>query len=172
MAEKATNTASDAETPPQRGAMHEALSVFLGEWKAEGKSYGSPDQDPKDPKSKSEVWKSTHSAKWHTGEFFLIQDERATTDGKPFDTMSYMGVDPKTGSYFAQSFENHGFERRYDVSVNGAVWTISGEHERATITFSQDGRRQDIVWEWRPHDAWLPLCDRVATRIISGQARA
>jgi hypothetical protein len=33
---------SDAELPTERGAEHEALSVFLGEWKAERKSFNAP----------------------------------------------------------------------------------------------------------------------------------
>ena len=85
--------------------------------------------------------------------------------GETFDTLSVMGVDPQTGNYFARSFENHGFYRHYDVSVDGKVWTFSGEHERARIEFSEDNRKQTIVWEWKPQDQWLPLCDRTATRI-------
>jgi hypothetical protein len=69
------------------------------------------------------------------------------------------------GRYFARTFENHGFYRRYDVTVDGNVWTFSGETERARIEFSDDGRRQTITWEWRPKDLWLPLCDRVATKV-------
>ena len=38
-------------------------------------------------------WKSTHTGRWHTGEFFLIQDERAVTGTAPFDTLSIMGWD-------------------------------------------------------------------------------
>jgi hypothetical protein len=94
-------TVSDAEAPPARGKMHDALAMFLGDWKAEGESYGSPDQDPRNPKGKSDKWTSTHSARWHTGEFFLIQNERAIVGGNPFDTISIMGVDAKTGKYFA-----------------------------------------------------------------------
>jgi len=163
-------TASQAT--PQHGAAHDALSVFLGDWKATGKSYGSPDQDPNDPKGRPEEWTSRHTGAWHTGEFFLIQDERAVVGGKQFDTISIMGVDAATGEYFAHGFENNGFERRYAVKVEGRVWTLSGEFERATIAFSENGRSQDIVWEWKPGKAWLPLCDRTATRVISGQARA
>lgn len=161
----------DAEAPPTHGKAHEALSVFLGDWKAEGVSYGSPKQDANDPKANGFPWQSTHTAKWHTGEFFLIQDERAQSGGQ-FDTLSIMGVDAETGDYFAQSFENHGFERRYAVSVDGDTWTFSGEHERATIVFSDSGRTQTIAWEWKPKDKWLPLCDRVAKRFPHGQARA
>jgi hypothetical protein len=167
----ASDTISDAEAPPKHSKKHEALSVFLGDWKAEGQSYAAPDQDPKNPKAKPYPWTSTHTARWHTGEFFLIQDERADSGGQ-FDTISVMGVDPETGKYFAQAFENHGFMRRYDVEVDGAAWTFTGPHERCTTVFGEDGRTQTIAWEWKPKDKWLPLCDRMATRAVSGQARA
>lgn len=160
------------EAPPQRSAAHDALSVFLGDWKATGKSYGGPDQDPNDPKARPEERTSRHTGAWHTGEFFLIQDERAVVGGKQFDTLSIMGVDAATGQYFAHGFENNGFERRYVLQEEGRVWTLTGESERATITFSVDGRSQEIVWEWKPGERWLPLCERKATRVISGQARA
>ncbi len=44
-------------------------------------------------------------------------------------------------------------------------WTLSGEHERATYRFSKDGSTQEISWEWKPAEEWLPLCDRTAHRI-------
>ena len=155
---------SDTETPPARDARHDALAVFLGRWRAEGKSYGAPKRPGDDPRGNPEPWLSTHTGRWHTGEFFLVQDERATTGGRPFDTLSIMGVDQETGRYFLRSFENHGFYRDYDMTVDGRVWTITGERERARIELSADGRTQTISWEWRPEGTWLPLCDRVARR--------
>jgi len=155
---------SDNEDAPARGAQHDMLAVFLGRWRAEGKSYGSPRQPEDDPRSAAEPWVSTHTASWHTGEFFLIQDERATTGGKPFDTLSVMGVDAHTGRYFARCFENHGFYRHYHVEADGRVWTFTGATERARVEFSADGQTQTIAWEWRPKDRWLPLCERVAHR--------
>ena len=112
-------TTSDDEVSPIRGPQHEALAVFLGRWQAEGQSYGGPNQRAEAPKRAAEPWVSTHSGKWHTGEFFLIQDERALVGGKPFDTLSVMGIDAKTGHYFVRSVENHGFYRHYAVSVDG-----------------------------------------------------
>jgi hypothetical protein len=155
---------SDNEAPPTRGEQHDALGIFLGRWRAEGTAYGSPEQSENDPKRGGEPWVSTHTGTWHTGKFFLIQDERALVGGHPFDTLSVMGVDTQTGRYFARSFENHGFYRRYDVALDRQVWTFSGDFERARIEFSADGRMQTITWEWRPKGQWLPLCDRVAHR--------
>jgi hypothetical protein len=138
--------------------------VFLGRWRAEGKSYGGPNQPDDDPKSAPQPWVSTHTGRWHTGQFFLIQDERAVVGGQPLDTLSMMGVDLTRGGHFARCFENHGFYRHYEVAVAGRVWTFSGDKERARIEFSADGRTQTISWEWRPKNRWLPLCDRVARR--------
>ena len=150
---------------PRRTAMHEALAVFLGEWRAQGTSYGGTDQSGDDPRANGVEWVSEHKGYWHTGEFFLVQDERARPGGTVFDTLSVMGVDAENGAWFARSFENHGFYRDYPVTREGKVWTFSGETERATITFSDDDRTQTIAWEWKPQGTWLPLCDRVATRI-------
>jgi hypothetical protein len=147
-----------------RGEAHRALAVFLGRWRAEGESYGGPNQAADDPRGAPDPWVSTHTGEWHTGEFFLIQSERAMVGGHPLDTLSVLGVDAETGRYFARCFENHGFYRHYDLAVDGSVWTLGGELERARIEFSADGRTQTISWEWRPLDGWLPLCDRVARR--------
>jgi hypothetical protein len=157
-------SASDDQGVPKRGTQHRALEAFLGRWRAEGQAYGSASQSADDPRGAPEPWVSTHTGKWHTGEFFLIQDERATVGGKPFDTLSVLGVDARTGRHFARSFENHGFYRHYDVTVDARVWTLAGDSERARIEFSADGRTQTITWEWRHADRWLPLCDRVAQR--------
>jgi hypothetical protein len=156
----------DAEVPPSRGTKHEALAAFLGRWRAEGLTYGGPKQSKDNPKGATDTWRSTHTGKWHTGSFFLIQDERALigADQQTFDTLTVMGVDSQTGQYFARSFENHGFYRHYVVSKNDNVWTLDGEHERARIAFSDDGNTQTITWEWKPRGEWLPLCDRVAVR--------
>lgn len=154
----------DKQTPPKRGPQHEALAVFLGTWRATGQSFGGPRQTKEAPRAHPTPWNSTHTGRWHSGSFFLIQDEQAVVDTGPFDTLSMLGVDVDTGRYFAQSVENHGFNRRYEVSVEGRVWTFTGHSERARIELSEDGNTQTIQWEWRPEDGWLPLCDRVAVK--------
>jgi Protein of unknown function (DUF1579) len=158
-------TTAQPETPPSRTPLHDALQVFVGQWRAEGLSYGGPEQSDADPKGQPVPWRSTHTTRWHTGRFFLIEDEQAVVGGDPFDTVGIIGVDAKTGQLFAHCFENHGFERRYDLSASGACWTFSGPSERATIEFSADGRTQHVVWEWRPRTKWLPLCERTAVRV-------
>jgi hypothetical protein len=150
---------------PARNTQHEALNVFLGKWTARGTSYGGTDQSGDDPKANGEPWVSTHEGAWHTGSFFLVQDERADIAESRFDTLSVLGVDAETGKYFARSFENHGFYRHYQIDRVGDVWTLTGDTERATTTFVDKGRTQKIVWEWKRDGVWLPLCDRTAVRI-------
>ena len=164
---KTTATAAPATLPsvqPVRSQLHDALEMFVGEWRAEGRAYGSSTQSIADPKADAKTWKSTHSARWHTGRFFLVHDEKAHVGADPLDTMSVMGVDAHSGRLFTAAFENHGFERRYEVNVDGRRWTFEGPTERALIDFSADGRTQRIVWDWKPRDRWLPLCDRTAVR--------
>jgi hypothetical protein len=155
-------TKSSNESPPKRGARQEALAVFIGHWKAEGTSYGGDAQSKSNPHAGAAPWSSIHTARWHSGEFFLIQDERANG---PFDTLSVMGVDAETGKYFANTIENHGFSRRYDVEVDGDTWTFTGASERARYVFSDGGKKQTISWEWKPRGEWLPLCERVAVKV-------
>lgn len=133
---------------------HAALAVFLGDWTGEGTAYGAD--------RVGAPWRSVHSARWHTGEQFVIQDERANG---PFDTMSFLGWDARRDAYFSWSIENHGFAREYLLRVEGRTWTFTGDQERATITFSDDGTTQTHHWEFRPDGEWVTLCDRVATRI-------
>lgn len=155
---------SAVQTAPERGSKHDALSAFLGSWKAEGTSFGGTDQPKDDPKRNGVPWASTHTGRWHSGGFFLIQDEKAIIGEDGLDTLGVMGVDPETGKYFARCFENHGFYRNYVVTVDGNVWNFNGEFERCRIEFSDDNRKQTIVWEWKPEGKWLPLCDRTAVR--------
>ncbi|MGC7100484.1 DUF1579 family protein [Amycolatopsis lurida] len=140
---------------PTRTDAHRRLEVFLGDWRATGVSHAEQGGSP---------WSSTHTGRWHTGEFFLIQDERALVGAQEFDTLSLLGVDPETGGYVMRTFDNGGFHRQYDLTSDGNRWTISGATERAEITFSEDNRRQTIRWEWKPARTWEPLCDRVAER--------
>lgn len=149
---------------PQRNKKHEALSAFLGAWTSRGTSYGGTDQSGEDPKANGKPWLGTCEGRWHTGSFFLVQDERVDIAGSRFDTLSVMGVG-EDGKYFARSFENHGYSRNYDVQRSGNHWKILGDTERANIKFADNGKKQIIQWEWKVKKDWLPLCDQIATKI-------
>ena len=126
-------TVKDNEVTPLRGSAHDALSVFLGEWSAEGVSFGGTDQSGANPKANGVPWISTHSTRWHTGEFFLIQDECAQIGTATFDTVSVMGVDQDGNVCFARTFENDGFYRHYALSVDGRTWMLEGETDAPAL---------------------------------------
>lgn len=98
----------------------------------------------------------------------MIQDERAQIGGAAFDTLSVLGVESGDKGYFARTFENHGFYRHYGLSVDDRTWLLEGETERARTVFDAHGNTQAITWEWLREGKWLPLCDRVATRVSKG----
>lgn len=133
---------------------HERLAVFVGDWAAEGTAYGAD--------LEGSPWRSVHTARWHSGDRFVVQDERANG---PFDTMSFLGWDQERGTYFSWSIENHGYHREYLLTRDGDTWTFTGAQERATIRFSDGGRTQTHHWEFRPEGEWITLCDRVAHRV-------
>ena len=48
-------TPSETKAVPVRGEAHQALAVFMGRWRAEGESYGSPKQAVEAPKRVTEL---------------------------------------------------------------------------------------------------------------------
>lgn len=56
---KLEHTQDYAEPTPNKpatGPQHDALDLFLSEWKAEGQSFGGPDQDTKRPRANPTPW--------------------------------------------------------------------------------------------------------------------
>jgi hypothetical protein len=152
--------------PPVRGPQHSRLNVFVGTWHAEGHSYGGEQQDRTQPRARPTRWVSDETTGWHPGGFFLIQSEQAQIGADSLITHAVLGYDADAGQLVAHAFENHGHYRKYAVRVEGRIWTLTAQLERATIEFSEDGNRQTVRWEWRPFDdEWLPLCERVNDKV-------
>jgi Protein of unknown function (DUF1579) len=153
-----------AETP-KRGVEHKRLGVFVGKWHSEGDSYA-VGQTLKDPRGKVEKWVSDETVEWVPGQFFIIQHSDGTVgkrDVKGIDIFNYV---PEAGRYATRAYENHGYFREYATQVDGDIWTFTGDTERARVEFTDAGDKQKVFWEWRkPGEAWLPLCDRVSTRV-------
>jgi hypothetical protein len=158
--------ASNYGPPPVRGPCHELLAQFAGRWRAEGTSYGR-NQNPDRPRDHPEPWVSTETTVWHAGGFFLVVDEVAKVGEEALVTHAVIGFDQAADAYVAHAFENHGHYRRYAVRNDGRTWTWSSSTERARIEFSEDGRSQDVRWEWRPFgDRWC-LCANGSTAALT-----
>lgn len=78
-----------------------------------------------------------------------------------------IGYDEGEGGYFTRFFDNAGNHPQYRAAVDGNIWTFLEPATRATATVSDDGDQIAFNWEWRSGAGpWLPLCDRIATRIV------
>lgn len=143
---------------------HRRLDVFVGKWHAEGTSYADG-QRAEDPRAAGVPWTSDESYEWLPGGFFVLHRWDAMAGEREFKGTEIIGYDEADGGYFTRFFDNAGFHPEYQVSLQGNVWSFAEAATRARVTVSDDGRLT-FNWEWRqPGSDWLPLCDRVATRV-------
>ncbi len=79
------------------GAAYERLSVFIGQWHAEGKSYA-VGQTKSDPRGSVEKWISDENYEWLPGKFFVMQTWDARTGKNPFKGTAIISHDAATGT--------------------------------------------------------------------------
>jgi hypothetical protein len=137
-----------------------ALGVFLGDWRAEGRSYGEGA-----PRAKPATWKSTHTGRWHTGQFFLIQDERAVTGAAPFDTLSIIGWDAERGCYFARTFRQPRIPALLRRDRRRPGLDFLGRDRTCPHRLQRRRRDTDDHLGMAAGEGWLPLCDPIAMKV-------
>ena len=147
---------------PKPTSAHRRLEVFIGDWHAEGTSYGNG-QDAADPRAAGVPWTSDESYEWLPGNFFVLHRWDALAG--EFKGAEIMGYDEAEGGYFTRMFDNAGHHPDYRASVDGDVWSFTEAQTRATVTVQDGGDKMTFNWEWKNGGRkWLPLCDRVASR--------
>ncbi len=151
-------------TLPAIGDAHRRLDVFVGDWHTDGTSFADG-QTADDPRASDVPWQSDEHYEWLPGGFFLLHRWDAVAGTREFKGTEIIGYDEANGGYFTRFFDNAGFHPEYTATVDGDVWTFTEPSTRATVTIRDAGQHIDHVWEWRHgSSAWLPLCERVATR--------
>jgi hypothetical protein len=149
---------------PERGDAHRRLDVFIGTWHTEGTSF-TDGQTPDDPRASGVPWTSDETYEWLPGGFFVLHRWNALAGTRVFDGTEIIGNDEANGGYFTRFFDNAGFHPEYTATVDGDVWTFTEPSTRATVTVQDGGQHIEHIWEWRHGgNAWLPLCERRATR--------
>jgi hypothetical protein len=149
---------------PKPTAAHRRLEVFIGDWHAEGVSYGEG-QDPADPRASGVPWTSDESYEWLPGKFFVLHRWDALAGKHEFKGAEIIGYDEAKERYFTLMFDNAGHHPEYRTSVDGDVWHFKEPQTRATVTVQEGGRKLSFNWEWKNGgNAWLPLCERIALR--------
>ena len=85
-----------ASTPdlkqPKPTASHRRLEVFIGNWHAEGTSYGDG-QDATDPRAAGVPWMSNESYEWLPGNFFVLHRWDAQMGEHEFKGAEIIGYD-------------------------------------------------------------------------------
>jgi hypothetical protein len=98
------------------------------------------------------------------GEFFLWSRFDQRFGATPHVGAGLIGYDPATKRYFAHLVDNIGYDRIYELRLEGdGVWTYSGARERARMNFNGD--TLNVRWEHRPNGGpWEELCAYELTR--------
>jgi hypothetical protein len=150
---------------PEPSGAHRRLDVFVGKWRHNGASYADG-QRSDDPLASAVPWTGDESYEWLPGGFFLLHRWDAILGTREFKGTEILGYDEAEGVYFTRMFDNAGNHPDYRASVDGDVWTFSESATRATVTVTDRGNGMNVAWQWRKERSdWLPLCDRVATRV-------
>lgn len=144
------------EPPPRRGSQHDQLAVFAGRWQTDGVAYG---------KDEGRIF-SDETWEWMSGGFFLVCRFDSRVGDTEHKGICYLAWDETRGTHTCRMIDNLGYDRLYELSVNGDVWSFRGKRERAVYRFSEDARNIDITWEVSEdgHDFKL-LCEMKAVRV-------
>ncbi|HYD51246.1 MAG TPA: DUF1579 family protein [Gemmatimonadaceae bacterium] len=129
--------------PPEMAA----LAAFVGTWRTEGEivdGRGAP----------VARLLATDRYEWLGGGRFLVHHVDGRMGDEPVQALEVIGWDAERRRYQTQAFDAAG-ATRWEAMLAQGRWTIQGETERFTGTFTADGRALDGTWEQRGEDgAW------------------
>lgn len=145
-----------ADKPRHRNAAVR-LGQLVGRWHVEGDVAATE----KGPASR---WSSEELAEWLPGECFIVHRWDARVGKRDFRGMAVFGCDEQEG-YFANFYTDGGHHPVYLVTIDEDTWTLTGEAQRATYAFANEGRSIHIRWEARGEEGWQPLCELAARRV-------
>ena len=145
-------------------AAHGRLEVLTGHWHAEGTFCGEG-QNAAEPPAAGVPRTIDESYEWLPGKFFVLHRWDAMTGEHEFKGTEIIGYDEAKTSYFTRLFDNAGNHPEYRASVDGNVWSLEEPQTRATVKVQDGGGKMSFNWERKNGGkAWLPLCDRFASR--------
>jgi hypothetical protein len=114
--------------------MDDRLAPFIGEWQVKA-SLG------------DEL--ATATFEWILGGRFVVQRQQIAHPAAP-DSFAILGRE-EGGGYVQHYFDSRGVTRRYEMTIEDGVWTLTrdepGFAQRFTGTFSADGNTIAGAWE-------------------------
>ena len=126
--------------------MSSAPEAFIGDWHAEGTSYGVV-QDAAHPRAADAPWTSHESQEKLPGSFFVLHRWDAQIGKDAFKGAEIMGNDEADGGYFTRMFDNTGHHPEYRASMDGQVWSCTAAQTRITATVQGGGDKMTFNWE-------------------------
>ncbi|MBC7745795.1 MAG: DUF1579 family protein [Flavobacterium sp.] len=144
---------------------NQKLNIFVGKWKAIGKSYAEGNSNENLQVSLIDM-NLTETFEWILDGSFLIHHWNGHVGNAEFKGMEVLGFDILSQTYISSFFDNSGNFPTYKVTFENNIWTYIGELQRATFKFNDDGNAIKTHWDWKknPNDNWLPLCDLEVTK--------
>jgi len=141
------------EAPPVVTDEHRKLQPFIGNWTVVGEN---GDAAPGAPNAKVH---GEQSFVWLPGGFFLLGHWDHRFDNGRHLGMNVIRYDEATHEYSSYNVDNLGFARTYRLTQHDNTWAFTGDRERATMRFGDDGRTLAIDWELTKDGShWEPLC--------------
>jgi hypothetical protein len=150
----------DPHEPRIPRELHRKLESLIGRWSVSGRNADAAPAAPNSP------IRGENHFEWLPNQFFVIGRFRHDNAVGTHAGACMLGVDEESGALFAHNFDNLGYERRYTLSIEDGVWRFSGQFERATLVFGQDGRSYEERWELsKDGEYFVPLCEMRATKL-------
>lgn len=130
------------------------LQVFVGTWKTEGETRA------------GDKISGTDSYEWFPGGHFLQHHINVQMGGQQVKGLEMIGYDPATGKYPMHFYDNQGNNTVSQATEHNGAWTFTGEKERGTFTFSENGNVLSGTWEGSENGKdWAPIMDVKLTKI-------
>lgn len=104
---------------------------------------------------------------WLEGNFFLVDSNVLDYGSGKLKAHRIFGYNETTKMYTINAFDNTGYAREYtgkkdDTAENS--WHFTGEYERVTFSFGEDGNQLNTYWEIMIDGKWVPLCKTQETK--------
>lgn len=146
-----------------RDAALQELDRFVGEWRMTAGPPGGP------------AWPGEARVRfeWLDGVFLVERwriEAAALPEGTPTSGTTVYGCDAAHGTYVRSYYDDRGVSRIYQMSLQGAEWTLWREPppfaQRFRATFSPDGRSIAGRWELKEDgEEWKTDFDVTYTRV-------
>ena len=138
----------------------QSFKGFVGSWKIEGKNFPAAPEEPETPVHGEDTYE------WLPGNFYLVNRWQHLFKEGGHIGIGILGYDEAEKKLFTRGFDNLGFERKYFLAFENNTLTFSGDKERATRAFSDDGKSYVERWEIRTDtNEWVPLCVMNGTKV-------